>query len=113
MARTAVSVQEAPAAGLADVVFTAAIADGHMFDNNRAERLLLLVKNDDASGKTITLQTPGTKDGLAVDDRELTVAAGDIAAIPSRRYYTQSDGRAWIDYSAITNLAIAVVEVKP
>lgn len=71
----------------------------------------LLIKNDDASSKTVTLVTTQTVDGLAVTDTAITVAAGAIhaAKLGPRKLYANTSGRVDLSYSAATNLKVAVL----
>lgn len=110
MARAALTVQDIERSGL-EPSYTAAIADGHSFENNG--RVFIHVKNGDAASKDITIQTPGTVDGLAVADRVVSVPADEERMIgpfaPSQ--YNQSDGSVYVDYSAITSVTIAAIEM--
>ncbi|WP_236241162.1 hypothetical protein [Streptomyces sp. CC228A] len=93
------------------VSFTAAAGGGD--DCQTGAGVLLLVRNDDASPHTVTLETPGVVDGdLAIGDRAVAVAAGAQVAIPvTNRYRDPSTGRASITYDAVTSVTVAVVRV--
>jgi hypothetical protein len=73
--------------------------------------VLLVVRNGDTTSKTVTLVTPGTVKGLAIEDREVTVAAnGGLELIPvTEDYRDPSTGRASITYSAVTSLDVCAV----
>jgi len=90
------------------IIFSNAAAGGDTVTTGRQSTLL--IKNDDASSKTVTLITPGTVDGLAVADRAVVVAAGEIQGISlDRDLYGDTDGIASMTYSAVTNLKVAVI----
>lgn len=90
------------------VPFTAAAVGGDT--GQTSGRILLLVKNGDASSHTVTLVTPGTVDGLAIADRAVIVAAGATVAIPlSDTYRDGSTGLASWTYDAVTSVTVAVV----
>lgn len=74
--------------------------------------LVLYVKNGDSASHDVVLATPGTVDGLAIADRTVTVAAGDVAFIPLKDLYKDpSDSLAHITYSATTSVLVAVLRV--
>lgn len=111
MARTDLTVQDIVRTGL-QATYTAAIADGHMFANDGKQTFIQVINNDAAS-KTITIQTPATVDSLAVTDRTVAVPAGEerfIGPFP-KGTYNQSDGKVYIDYSAVTSVTVAVLKV--
>lgn len=66
------------------------------------------VKNGGGSPITVTLVTPGTVSGLAVDDQTVTVtnAQERMIAVPDL-YKSPSDGLASITYSGVTTVTIA------
>lgn len=64
---------------------------------------------------TVTVPTPATADGLAVDDRAITVAAGahtviGLGATSAAGIYAQLDGSVHVDYSAVTTVTVAVID---
>ncbi|GGV13594.1 hypothetical protein [Streptomyces spectabilis] len=76
------------------------------------EKLVLHVRNDDASSKTVTLTTPGTVGGLAIADAAQTIPAGGDAFIPLKPTYRDpATGRASITYSAATSVTVAVLQL--
>ena len=100
-------------AGVVNPTFTAAIADGHMFANDGS--IWLEVRNDDASSKTVTVQTGAVEQGdLAIADRTMVVPAGQVGYIgpfPSSPYNqpTGTDaGKVYIDYSATTSVTVCL-----
>ncbi|MFF9146324.1 hypothetical protein ACF1BN_15835 [Streptomyces sp. NPDC014861] len=73
---------------------------------------LLAVINGGGAGRTVTVATPGTVDGLAIEDLAVTVAAGKTALIPlPRRPFAGTGGRAAITYDAVTSVTVAVLEL--
>lgn len=92
------------------ITYTAASSGGDTCQTGAG--VLLLVKNDDSSDHTVTLVTPGTVNGLAIADREVTVEAGTEVAIPvTQDYRNPSTGRAEITYDGVTSVTVAVVRV--
>lgn len=76
------------------------------------EKLVLHVRNDDASSKTVTVATPGTVGGLAIADAAQTIPAGDDAFIPLKSTYRDpATGLAAITYSAATSVTVAVLQL--
>ena len=110
MARQSLSVQDIARSGLSPS-YSSAVGDGHSVQNNG--RVFIHVKNGDSSSKTITIQTPGTVDGLAVADRDVSIPAGEermIGPFPPGQY-NQSDGDIYVDYSATTSVTIAALRM--
>lgn len=102
--------QPLPVPGLAEVVFTAAAAGGDEAPCGRG--LLLLVRNGDASSHTLTITTPGTVRGIPIDDVDVVIADGSIAAVPLATVYrNQSTLRASLSYDAVTSVDVAVVQL--
>jgi hypothetical protein len=101
------TLQQAPVTGLADLVFDPADALGD--DVPAAAGAALLVRNDDGTSKTVTVTTPGTVSGLAIEDPQVVIAAGDIAVIPlvSRVFGSTVQ----VAYSAVTSVTVAAVQV--
>ena len=111
MARTDLPVQEVPVAGVA-LSFTAANADGHSISNDG--KTFLYVKNGSGAPINVTLQTPGTVDGLAVADRVVAVPAGgeriisDLRPDAYNRPPTGTDpNEVYVDFSAVTTVSVA------
>lgn len=112
MARTDLSVQQMSQSGITPS-YTAAIADGHMFYNGEAT--FIHIKNT-GTEKTLTIQTPGSVDGLAIADRTVTIPAttGDKMIGPFRAgVYNQisgaDKGKIYIDYSSETAVTVAIL----
>jgi len=91
--------------------YGAANADGHSFEN--VGREFLQVKNT-GTEKTVTVQTPGTVDGLAIEELTVTVAAttGDkmIGPFPTH-VFNQSGGVVYVDFSAVTGVTVAALRL--
>lgn len=70
------------------------------------------VKNASVGSINVTIATPGVVAGdLAIGDRVVAVGAGSekMIPVPEDPYEQPSDGLAWITYSAVTTLTIAVL----
>lgn len=82
MADVTIAPQAIVRAGLAPVYTAIDATDTYLINN--AGRMFLHVKNTNAAIATITVETPGTVDGLAIAERTFTVPAttGDRMAGP-------------------------------
>lgn len=101
----------------ADIAFTAAAGGGDQFLN--AANTVLLVKNEDASSKDVTItaqstsvNTPGYGPTTKADTVH-TVAAGETAIIGTfgSRAFNDSSGYVQITYSAVTSVSVAVLKI--
>jgi hypothetical protein len=110
MPRTKITPQSAGSAGLVPN-FEAANVDGNSYPLRHGRALR--VKNGSAGSINVTVPTPGTVDGLAIEQRIVPVVAGADATIALGRgdAYRQADGQAHIDYSAVDSVTVAVVDV--
>lgn len=72
--------------------------------------LLLHVVNGGGSSITLTVDTPGTVDGLAIGNASVAIPAGDSAFVPLTYVYRQSTGVANVTYSAVTSVEVAVIQ---
>ncbi len=112
MARTTLSVQEIVTTGL-DPVYEAANADGEKIANNG--RTFVHVENGSGASVTVTVQHPGTVDGLAVADLAVAVPAGEdrmIGPFTGRFEQTGSDeGYVYVDFSAVTTVTVAALRI--
>jgi len=110
MARTAINYQQIARTGL-EAVYEAANADGEKFANDG--RMFVDVVNDSASSIDVTVQTPGTVDGLAVADLVVAVPAGESRKIGpfAPNIYNQSDGMVYFDYSDEADVTVAVLRL--
>lgn len=110
MARTLITPQPVLAAGLAPT-YEPANAAGNSYRLMPGQ--VLHVKNGDAASHTVTINTPGTVEGLTVANRTVTVAAGSgqFIGLGSSAAHRQADGTARIDYDAVTSVTVAVLTV--
>lgn len=71
----------------------------------------LLVRNADASSKTVTIAVPGSKYGQARPDFSLAVPAGAIARFGPFPHdlADPADGKVHITYSAVTSVTVAAI----
>lgn len=99
------------ATGTVDLVgaLTAATVSGDTAEVGTGK--FLVVNNGDATSKTVTIVTPGTRSGLAISDGSYVVAAGDVAVVPLGDVFRGSTGRAAITYSAVTSVTVGVFEL--
>lgn len=107
MARTELTAQRIQRTGVS-AAYTAAIGDGHKFLFDK--QAFVHIKNTNGSSRTLTIQTPGTVDGLAIADRTVTVAAttGDEMVGPFSTKYLQSDDMVYIDYSETADVTVGI-----
>lgn len=115
MARTALSREDVARSGLA-ATYTSAIADGHQFANDG--RTFIHVKNTSGGTVDVTVQTPGTVHGLAVEELVVTVPAttGDvmIGPFPPGVFNQPSDSPyVYVDYESTSGVTIAVLHLTP
>ncbi|MEV0639040.1 hypothetical protein AB0I77_29670 [Streptomyces sp. NPDC050619] len=76
------------------------------------EKLVLHVRNGDATAKTVTVATPGTVGDLAVADAVQVIPAAGNALIPLKSVFRDpATGRAGITYSAVTSVTVAVLQL--
>lgn len=76
------------------------------------EKLVLHVRNGDATAKTVTVATPGTVGDLAVADASQVIPASGNAFIPLKAVFRDpATGRAAITYSAVTAVTVAVLQL--
>lgn len=108
------TVQVSGVAGTA-IAFGAAAGGGDSFNNigANAGRTVLLVKNGDASGKTVTINSQVPCNQGFDHDVAVTVAAGATETIgpfdPAR--WNDSSGLVQVTYSAVTSVTVAAMRV--
>jgi hypothetical protein len=109
MPRTAITPQRITSAGLAPAYEPANVA-GNSFRLSTGR--FMHVKNGSGGSVTVTIPTPGTVDGLAIADRSVAVpAAGErLIALGTAGTYKQAGGVAFVDYSAVTSVTVAVFD---
>lgn len=110
MARTVLTAQPATDAGLTPTYVAADAANGMTY--RLVPHRILHVLNGSGSALTVTINTPGTVNGLAIADRTITVAAGAPAfiALGSDAPYAQADGTCYVDFSSATSITVAVID---
>lgn len=76
MSRVILSLQETLRTGLEVTYASADAANDHSFDN-RGQNVLLHVKNGGGGAVQVTIDTPGTIDGLAIPNQVVSIPAGE------------------------------------
>lgn len=102
------TVQNVVRAGL-EATYAAAAAGGDSFPNDGKDTFAH-VKNGSGGSIDVTIETPGTVDGLAIADRVVAVPAGEermIGPFPTATY-SNSVG---LTYSGVTSLTVAAIRV--
>lgn len=86
----------------------AAASGGDQFVNTGSE--FVSVYNADSDSMTVTIETPGTVDDLAIADRTVTVDAGETKLIGpfQKSYYNDSSGYVQLTYSDATGVTVQV-----
>lgn len=110
MARTALVPQEIVRTGLTPS-YTSANVDGHSIANNG--RTVLHVKTV-GTGCTVTIQTPGTVDGMAVADRTVVLGTNTeriIGPFPPDAYDQPGGAGVYVDFSAVTAVTVAALRL--
>lgn len=94
------------------VVYAAAAAGGDTVAVNPGETVRLLVKNGDASAKTVTIVDPRTQYGQASPDVPVVIANGNAGhteiTLPPE-FADPTTGLVSITYSAVTSVSVAAV----
>lgn len=97
--------------GLADLEGALTAAAGGGDSAPVGAGLFLVVRNADAAPHTATIATPGKKNGHAIADATLTVAAGDTGLIPLTNVFRGANDRAAITYDGVTSVTVAVIKL--
>ena len=109
--RVELTVQQAVRTGVTPT-YNSASANNNTFANDG--HTIIEVKNTSGSPINVTIETPGTVDGNAVADLVVAVPAtsGDkiIGPFPPS-IYNQTGGVIYLDWSATTNVTVAVIRV--
>jgi hypothetical protein len=115
MARLPLTVQEVAVTGLslAADAMGAANADGFSVLNDGDKRTFFMCKNGGGSPITLTIQTAATRDGLAVADRTIAVAAGArvLAGPFNPALYNRSDGLIYVDFSGVSSVTFGAYKL--
>lgn len=110
MARTAITYQQIVRTGLEETL-EAANGDGNKFANDGV--MFLHVVNGAGAPINVTIQTPGTVDGLAIAEQVVAVTNAEeryIGPFPPG-IYNQSDGMVYVDYSSATTITVSVLRL--
>jgi hypothetical protein len=102
------TVQEISRTGL-NPSYSSAAGGGDTVPND--EITFLHIKNGSGASIDVTIQTPGTVDGLAITDRQVTVpASGErmIGPFPASVY----SATLTLSYSGVTSLTIAAIRMR-
>ena len=103
---------------IADAAMAAAAAGGNSFVNDGNVQLALL--NTSSATVTVTIAAPNLQDtygSLAVAGLTITLGPGNVTAVRvltpvfPRTIYNQSDGTVHVDYSAVTNVKVAAIQM--
>lgn len=102
-----VATQSIGTAGIAATYTAATAADKFA----PGDGVFLHVKNANAGAVTVTLATPATVDGLAVDNRMVTIPTGTdrFIAAPESLYRNRADGLADVTISPFASVTFAVL----
>lgn len=95
-------------------VYVSAGAGGELHDAFPNDgRVILNVKNGAGAPITVTIETPGTVDGLAIAELIVTVPNAEerwIGPFPPNTY-NQDAGTVYVDYSAVTTITVAALRI--
>lgn len=89
-----------------------AVAASDKFDNSSG-RVIIHVKNGDASSDTVTIVTTKTLGGLDLDDATGTVPAGEERFLGpfSKGIYNDIDDLVEVQHSNTTSITMAVIKI--
>lgn len=107
MARIMLDVQKVGSSGLTNPTYTAMTADGVEFANTGTE--LVIIKTPTAAD--VTFITDATVDGLAIDDKTVSLSLDDEYMITglSKQYFNTVDGTVMVDSTEV-DTEIAVIK---
>lgn len=89
-------------------------ADGFEFMNDADLRTFIAVDNTlGAMATTLTIETYGTLEGLAIADRAVVVVDGDMVLVRPgpANVFNQPNGRVYFSLSEVTDVTVCVVKV--
>jgi len=114
MAYTSIGVQVVVKTGLEPVYVAATLTDGDRFRNTGKE--FIHVINGGGSPCLVTVPTPATISGLLIEDRVVTVPAGEdrmIGTFEPGLYNNPSGGtdagECYVEYDQVTTVTVAVI----
>lgn len=103
--------QSASVVGLNPLIMNVANAGGDTVAVD-GPGVCLLVRNADASAKTVTVVRPGSTYGTADPDIPVVVGAGNMAVIgPLPADFADANGLIALTYSAVTSVTVGVFRV--
>lgn len=111
MPRTDFTVLQIARTGLTAAYTAADGSNQNAFVNDG--RTYLHVKNGGGGAITVTIDTPGVVDGLAVGNLAVSVGAGVekvLGPFPTN-IYNQSDGKVYVDWSGVTSVTAMVARM--
>ncbi len=113
MAYANLSTQIVVKAGLTPAYTAATLSDGNKFSNTGKE--FIHVVNAGGSPCVVTMPTPATISGLAIEDKTVSVTAGEermIGPFEPGIYNQPADkGKCYITYDQATSVTIAVIRI--
>lgn len=114
MPRSALTAQSIVASGL-KATYSAANAAGHSFPNDGLS--ILHVKNGGAGACQVTVQTPATVAGLAVEDKVISIPAGEdwfigrLQPVAFNRPTGAADpNQVYVDFDQVTSVTLALLQ---
>lgn len=110
MARTEIANQSADSTG-AELTFgpvdATAAPDGNYFQFDGSA--VLLITNGDVAPHTMTVDVPVEVDGVEVDDRTVTIPAGETWMWKPNTVHRQGDGTVHLNWDADTSMTVALI----
>lgn len=111
MARVALAVQTISRDGIVPAYTAGDATNHHEFVNDG--KTYIHVKNGGGGSITVTIDTPGSVDGLAIADRTVTVANGSEKKIgPFPSSYNQSGGLVYVNLSGATSVTLGAFKLR-
>ena len=116
MAYTNLAIQPITRSGLKPTYTSATLTDGEMWSNTGTEFIHII--NGGGSACVVTLVTPATISGLAIEDKTVSVPAGERHMIgpfdPSLYNNPNGEtdpGKMYVTYDQTTSVTVAVVRL--
>ena len=114
MAYTSLSIQTVAKAGLEPTYVAATLTDGDRFRNSGKE--FIHVINGGGGAVAVTVPTPATISGLTIEDKIVSVPAGEDRMIGTFEpgLYNQpaggtDAGECYLEYDQVTSVTVAVI----